>query len=291
MTFEALETKMSFSVTPEHRRAFREDGIVKLTGVVDAHLLKELNRCFDWSISHPGPTVMGRTEGDAVTFVDFGNPAARSMYEKSISRSPFGRIAAELWSSEFVGFLCEEVFWKKGRADQTFWHQDTSYWHWGGEHWANFWIPLCAHKAEYAIKVVRGSHKGIMYDGTTFNPKNPTEPLWGDAASFPRLPDISAEAAANPASWDIVSFDVEPADVVVFHPHCLHAGGGADEKMPERRTLVLRFFGDKSYYSDHLPNVPGMYKYVPIKSARGGFLANGDPYRPEDAPNINAAAQ
>ena len=278
---------MSFSVTAEQRRAFQEDGIVKLPGVVDSRLLDELNSCFEWAVRHPGPTLIGDAEGDEFSFVDLGNPAGRAMYEKLIADSPFGRIASDLWQSEFVGFLSEEVFWKKGKAHQTFWHQDTPYAPWSGEHWANFWIPLCDHPADYAIKVVRGSHKGIMYDGTTFNPRDPTEPLWGDAGTFPRLPDISAELAADPASWDIVSFDVEPGDVVVLHSHCVHSGGGADATMPERRTLVLRFFGDKSYYSDHLPDAPGMYENPPIESVNGGYLADGDLFRPERVANVN----
>jgi hypothetical protein len=58
--------------------------------------------------------------------------------------------------------------------------------------------------------------------------------------------------------------------------------------MPERRTLVLRFFGDESHFSAHIPNVPSMYKYEPIPSATGGTLADGDPYRPADAPNLLA---
>ena len=142
---------MSFSVTAEQRCAFQEDGIVKLPGVVDSRLLDELNSCFEWAVRHPGPTLIGDAEGDEFSFVDLGNPAGRAMYEKLIADSPFGRIAADLWQSEFVGFVSEEVFWKKGKADQTFWHQDTPYAPWRGEHWANFWIPLCDHPADYEL--------------------------------------------------------------------------------------------------------------------------------------------
>ena len=77
-----------------------------------------------------------------------------------------------------------------------------------------------------------------------------------------------------------------PGDVVVLHPHCLHARGGTDAKVPERRTLVLRFFGDKSHYSAHIPDTPSMYEYAPIKSANGGYLADRDPYRPEAVANL-----
>lgn len=279
---------MSNAVTPEQRKTFQRDGVVKLPGVIDGALLDELNRCFDRSVSDPTARAFGNAEGDEFSFVDYDNRANRSMYEQMLERSPFGRIAAGLWESAFVGFLCEELFWKKGKAEATRWHQDTSFLPWAGAHWANFWIPLVSHTARYGIRVVRGSHKGIMYDGTTFTGDDPTEPLWGENGNFPRLPDITAELAADPTSWDVVSFDVEPGDLVVLHPHCLHAGGAADENMPERRTLVLRFFGDESYYSGHLPDAPGLYENAPIKSVNGSYLQDGDPYRPAGVTNLNA---
>ena len=278
---------MDYTITEAQRRALRDDGIVKLPGLIDSKLLDDLNASFSWSIGHPGPIAVGNTSGPNIFFVDNGNPEALPMYKELVGRSGFGRIAADLWGSEYVGYFAEEIFWKKGKSGPTFWHQDTVYSPWGGEHWCNFWIPLVEMTEDYAIRVVRGSHKGIMYDGTTFNPKDPTEPLWGDAGDFPRLPDISAEAAADPDAWDIVGFDVEPGDVVVLHPHCLHSGGGADSTLPERRNMVLRFFGDKSYYSDHLPNAKGMYDHKPIPSAAGGYLKDGDPYRPATAMQAN----
>ena len=281
---------MAFEVTVEHKQSLQEDGIVKLPGLIDDVLLDELNRCFGWSVAHPGPIAAGSPEGDNVFFVDNANPEARPMYRNPVSNSPFGRIAAELWGSEYVGYYAEEVFWKTGRSMATFWHQDTVYSPWGGEHWGNFWIPLVEMNAEYAIRVVRGSHQGIMYDGTTFNPKDPTDPLWGDAGDFPRLPDISADIEKDPTSWDVAGFDVEPGDVVVLHPHCLHIGGGADENLPERKNLVLRFFGDKSFFSDHLPKTKdrGLYDHEPIPATSGGYLQDGDPYRPEGTLQANA---
>ncbi len=281
---------MTYHVTEDQKRALREDGIVKLPGLVDAALLDELDACFRWSVAHPGPIAVGNTEGENIRFVENANPEARPLYRDLVSHSPFGRVAADLWGSEYVGYYAEEVFWKKGRADPTFWHQDTVYSPWTGEHWGNFWIPLCEMDREHAIRVVRGSHLGVMYDGTMFNPKDPTEPLWGDAGNFPRLPDISAEVAADPDSWDIAGFDVEPGDVVVLHPHCLHSGGGADDTLPERRNLVLRFFGDRSYYSQHLPDAPGMYDHKPIPAATGGYLKDGDLYRPRSTLQANLPA-
>jgi ectoine hydroxylase-related dioxygenase (phytanoyl-CoA dioxygenase family) len=61
-----------------------------------------------------------------------------------------------------------------------------------------------------------------------------------------RLPNIEAERAR----WDIVSWAVEPGDVLVFHPGMLH-GGAPTSPGSRRRTLSLslatmRFYTPRS---------------------------------------------
>ena len=43
---------IDYSVTDDQKHALKEDGIVKLPGLINSSLLKELNKCFDWSISN-----------------------------------------------------------------------------------------------------------------------------------------------------------------------------------------------------------------------------------------------
>ena len=278
---------MTYQVTETQKKAFAEEGIVKLPSLISSDLLAELNTCFDWSVAHPGPIASGRTDRENFSFVDNGNPEAKPMYDELVTRSGLGHVVAELWGCKYVGYFAEEIFWKKGKADPTFWHQDTAYQPWSGPHWGNLWIPLISMNTQQSIQVVKGSHKGIQYDGTTFNPTNPTQPLWGKVAAFPRLPDITAEVTANPDSWEILGFDLVPGDAVLFHPHCLHRGGGTDSTLPERRNIVFRFFGDQAYYSDHLPKTGGMYELKPIPSVNGGYLADGEPYRPAANIQVN----
>tara|TARA_B100000902_G_C27204105_1_gene860640 strand:+ start:332 stop:1168 length:837 start_codon:yes stop_codon:yes gene_type:complete len=273
---------MNFTITKDQKQRFAQDGIVKLPGLISIELLAELDACFEWSVAHPGPLASGKTDRDDFSFVDNGNPEAKSMYDEIVARSGFGEVIAELLDSQYVGYFAEEIFWKKGRSNPTFWHQDTAYQPWSGEHWCNMWIPLMPMSADQSVQIIKGSHKGIQYDGTTFNPKNPTQALWGGAAKFPPLPDITADVAENPESWAVLGFDLVPGDVLVFHPHCLHRGGGTDSNMPERRNMVFRFFGDKAYYSDHLPKTGGMYTLKPIAASGGGYLTDGDRYRPAD---------
>ena len=162
---------MKGTITQDQKNAFERDGITKLPNVIGDELLAKLNRCFDWSVAHPGPIAVGKPEGENINFIDNGNPEAYKMYSDLVLGSGFGAIASELWDSKYVGFFAEEIFFKQGKSRPTYWHQDTVYSPWGVEHWANFWIPLVQMTAEQSIRIVRGSHKGVMYDGTTFNPK------------------------------------------------------------------------------------------------------------------------
>ena len=89
-------------------------------------------------------------------------------------------------------------------------------------------------------------------------------------SSLPRLPDIEADRA----HWDIVSWAVEPGDLIVFHPAMLH-GGAPTHPGQRRRTLTLRIFGEAAVYD-------------PREGGAGPRLTNfhdrlqaGDPFRDE----------
>ena len=159
-------------LTEQQKLDFEQNGIVKLQNVIDETLMHKLNQCFEWSLANPGPIASGNPSGENINFVDNANPKAYQMYGDLVLESNFGAIASELWGSEYVGFFAEQVFLKQGKSRPTYWHQDTVYWPLGGEHWANFWIPLVQMTKEQSIQIVRGSHKGTMYDGTTFNPSD-----------------------------------------------------------------------------------------------------------------------
>ena len=103
---------MTYQITEDQKKSFVEDGIVKLPGLINPALLKELNVCFEWSIAHPGPIASGRTDRPDFSFVDNGNPEAKSMYDEIVARSGFGEVVAELLNSQYMGYFAEEIFWK-----------------------------------------------------------------------------------------------------------------------------------------------------------------------------------
>jgi hypothetical protein len=82
---------------------------------------------------------------------------------------------------------------------------------------------------------------------------------------------------AEKARWPTISWAVEPGDVIFFHFKTLH-GGAATRPGQRRRTLTLRFFGERTHYDPKtakaLPNMPDMAEVLkPGQTMRGpGFL-------------------
>jgi ectoine hydroxylase-related dioxygenase (phytanoyl-CoA dioxygenase family) len=262
------------------REAFWRDGIVKLEQLIDADLRARCLACVDWSIEHPGPMAQQVFKGTRHQhLVDNANPAATEMYRQLVHAPVFAKALSQILESEHVWYFAEELFIRRGgMAGRTPWHQDTSYLPFGGRQWANLWISFESLPRKNALEVMRGSHLGPTYDGTDFrDAEDPTRPLHGGA--WTRLPDIEAERAADPNAWNVAGFATEPGDVIMLHPRSLHGGAPVDAATPDRRTLVLRFFGDDAIFQD-LPHGADFKFYgARMQEHVFGGLKDGDPMR------------
>jgi len=262
--------------------SYRRDGAVLIPNVLSPEELARCRECYDWCVAHPSPNAFSLYKGTQhQTHNDNSNPAAVERLNALVSSLPFGPLLGELWRSENVWYYAEEVFAKEGgEVGRTPWHQDTSYFPWAGRHWANAWIsfePLARHNS---IEIIRGSHLGPRYDGTTFkNADDPTDPLHGGNAT--RLPDIEAERKVDPDRYDIVSWASSPGDVLFVHPGTLHGGAPLDEGCPNRHTLVLRFFGDDAtFFPLPQPSRSGFFTAAGhLHLEHIGHLKEGEPFR------------
>ncbi|WP_293905170.1 phytanoyl-CoA dioxygenase family protein [Phenylobacterium sp.] len=224
--------------------AYARDGVVHLPGVLNAEALAGARAAYDWSLAHPGPLASNiRQASDATFYQDLYNPDCLTGYRAMLEASPIPALVADLWGSGPVWFMYEQVFLKEGgEARRTPWHQDSSYLAVAGEDLAVAWITFDPVPKADSLEFVRGSHRGRLYNGSRFELGDDTAPTH-PRSSLPRLPDIEADRDR----WDIVSWAVEPGDLIVFHPAVLH-GGAPTHPGRRRRTLTLRFFGDQAVY-------------------------------------------
>lgn len=239
--------------------AFARDGVVHFPKALDAAALADALSAWEWSMAHPSPLASQFRQATPSTFYhDLYNPECIGGYRAMLEASPVPGIVAGLWGAPDVWFMYEQVFLKEGGVTRrTPWHQDSSYLAVEGEHLAVAWITFDACAKEDSLEFVRGSHRGPLYNGSRFELGDDTAPTHPDSP-LPRLPDI--EAARG--DFDIVSWAVEPGDLIVFHPALLH-GGAATQPGKRRRTLTLRFFGPDARYASRVggagPRIKGFH--------------------------------
>lgn len=256
------------------REAMERDGVICLRGFLDAGQLADAKAAFDWTAANPGP-FFTEFPGDEGAWQDLSNPAAYEAYDPMLRRSPIPSLLSALWGGSPVWFMYEQIFSKTGTVNRTPWHQDSSYQPVGGKDLAVVWISLDPVPPEQTLEYCLGSHRGPLYNASSFKPGDPTDPLY-KTGNLPRLPDIEAKRG----EWDIAGWATEPGDVVIFHPGVLH-GGGAPGKAGRRRTLTLRFFGEDARYEARpgptaAPRVEGLHER----------LSEGDPFRDPAFPKL-----
>jgi hypothetical protein len=242
------------------RETYRRDGVVFLPQVLDRVALRQALEAYEWSLANPGAgSSKFKQTTDATFYQDLYNLRVLEGYRAMLESSPIPKICTKLWGSRSVWFMYEQVFLKEGgETRRTPWHQDGSYLPIDGDDVAVAWITFDALSKEDSLEFVAGSHKGVVYNGSRFELGDDTAPL-DERSPLPRLPNIQAERE----KWRIVSWPIVPGDLIVFHLRTLH-GGAPTHPGSRRRTLTLRFFGERAHYDPKiakaLPNVPDLPK-------------------------------
>ena len=238
-------TSMSLQGISDLRRRLREDGAIHVPRALDENTMKLARDAYQWSLCHPSKNsaqFQGTPEAPSKFYQDLLNPNVLTGYQRLLEESCAPDVVAELWDSPDVWFMYEQVFLKEGgESRRTPWHQDSSYLPIAGEKIAVMWITFEPAAKQDSLEFVRGSHRATLYDGSRFDPNDDTAPIYG---TLPRLPNIEADRS----KWNILSWAVEPGDVLIFHPAMLH-GGAPTHAGRRRSTLSLRFFGENAIYS------------------------------------------
>lgn len=225
------------------RETFSRDGVVCVRGALDQSEMELAEQAFEWTLNHPGPGARQVFAGTPGAFYqDHANPNAFPAYRSLLLDTVLPDLVAAVLGSERLWLLYEQIWLKEGgEARSTPWHQDLSYVPMAGDHVATVWLNLDPVPGDLALEFVRGSHRGPLFNPTAFDADEPRAAMFAEGV-WPALPDIDAARAA----WPIVSWAIEPGDVIIFHMGTLH-GGAPTARGGRRRTVSLRFFGDHSY--------------------------------------------
>ena len=208
--------------------------------VLGQEWLDRLAEAVEKNIAEPGPYGKNHAESGGAYFGDYVNWKRIGDFLTISSDGPLGAVAAELMGARRVQLFHEHVLVKEPHNEAaTPWHQDMPYYCLEGEKTVSLWVPLDPVGKQESLNFLKGSHK----DKTTYMPRRfkTLEPLEGDTTEYEAFPPIDEN------SDDIVSFAVDPGDVLAFDFHTLHAAP-ANPTDTRRRAVSFRFFAEGARY-------------------------------------------
>jgi ectoine hydroxylase-related dioxygenase (phytanoyl-CoA dioxygenase family) len=145
-------------------RCFREDGFVRLPGVLSPALLNEYAPEIDRLVAEQNPLKDVPLEERSLydqAFIQVSNiwPLSEKARELAFSRR-LARIAAELMGTRGVRMWHDQALYKEPSGGFTPWHVDQQYWPMASPHSVTAWIPLQDTPLEMGpLCFGRGSHR------------------------------------------------------------------------------------------------------------------------------------
>src|SRR5262249_26695370 len=137
----------------------------------------------------------------------------------------------------------------------TPWHQDTPFLRVRGYDMCRVWLSCDVSPGDITVQMVRGSHRWNVVYST--EPEARSAKLEATAQSnydFDNLGDPNLPLAPDVAryrdSFDILSFDVEPGDALVFQGNMLHGSTGRDTWDRPRRAFATMWGGPNLRYHE-----------------------------------------
>ena len=251
-------------LTKEDIAAYRRDGAVLIKDFLSKDELGLLEAGLEEV--HANPSAMfsrvGATEGEGESVVDQLPTKASTKLHRLLDESPMAELAARMMGTPSAQLVLDQMFYKQaGQVVPTPWHQDTPFLNVRGDDIARVWVPCDPSPEDVTVQVVRGSHLwNIVYSTGNMAESDVVMADEGDAFTYdgvggdnaPPVPDI----ARHRDSFDILSWNVEPGDAVVFHGNILHGASGKANHPHRRRAFAVLFGGPQLRY--HIPAGHGM---------------------------------
>ncbi len=264
MTYPAYPQRV---LTTEEIDTFRRDGVVMIKGLLQENWLSLMETGVEQArkeASLMGKAMSAKSPGYQMdAFLWKRIDALRDL----IYYSPLARWAQQLLDSKEIRFFYDQMFVKEPGTDApTPWHQDTTFWPLEGNQICSFWVPLDpVTRANSGLQYVKGSHRWPNRF-KAISPDYNSALLEDD--SLDDVPDINA----NPDKYESTCWDMEPGDVLIFHPLTLHGSSGNTTRDKMRRALALRWLGDDVRFAPSDTRMPIAYEHDAIAGGpvRGG---------------------
>ncbi len=276
------------NVSEADQQAFHRDGAILLKGILDRKWVDLIETGLEYAEAHPD----GMSAGVGMPLRIDQFPAMHSEdLARAMQSSPIAEIVGRVLDSP-VRFYMDQMFYKPaGPIAPSAWHQDTCYYNVEGHQLVRAWVCVDPVPREASLEVVRGSHlwnvtyrppvgrdpesdpEGVAATDAAhargerlIGPESFEQWTYFDSFADPGLPPLP-NIEANRGSFDVMGWDYEPGDVILFHGHILHsARGGVTLPHPRRSHASLWAGADVRYLhrrSQSIPDPIGLYDFNP----------------------------
>jgi ectoine hydroxylase-related dioxygenase (phytanoyl-CoA dioxygenase family) len=228
-------------ITAEDIQQYDENGVVMLKGMFGLGWIEHLREATEVAMARPGPNAEEYAKRGGRFFGDLDLARRHAAFAEFVHLSPAAEIAGTIMGASKVNFFYDQLLVKEpGTAEPTPWHQDQPYWAVRGWQVASIWLPMDTVSVDSSLKYVAGSHRWGAHNPHNFIDDSPYE-----GTGLPELPDINA----NPEQYQILGWDMEPGDCLVFQAMIVHGSAGNSSLQNRRRALATRWTGDDARYA------------------------------------------
>jgi ectoine hydroxylase-related dioxygenase (phytanoyl-CoA dioxygenase family) len=244
------------SLTPEQIAQYQRDGAILIKGVLRGAELELLAQGLEEARANPGErfTKVQSPAGEGETLLEMFPSQHCPSLRKVVASGTVAEVAGRLMRTPSAQLVLEQTFYKqKGYINPTPWHQDTPFLRVRGHDMARVWLSCDASPKALTVQVVRGSHRwNVVYDTATPDSDRVATAAEGAEFTFDGIGDDTLPVAPDVAryrdSFEILSWDVEPGDAVVFNGNVLHGADGAADHPNARRALATMWGGPDLRY-------------------------------------------
>lgn len=237
-------------ISEEDIAAYQRDGAVVLRGVLGAEALALLETGVEEAYRNRDHrhSIVRTAEGTGETLVEQypsqNSPALAALVASGMP----GAIAARMMGTASAQLVLDQIFYKSaGPIAPTPWHQDTPFLRVRGDQMVRVWLCCDPSPADLTVQVVRGSHRwNVVYNTRTMasspvlsERKGEFEAAQLGDAYLPLVPDV----ASHKDSFDIMRFDVQPGDALIFQGNMLHGADGRAWCDHPRRAFAMLWGG------------------------------------------------
>ena len=226
------------------------NGATVIRDVIDSNWIKEMRIAIDSILSDPGKASIEYTpkENTGRYYGDFFLWRRNKSFKDFAFQSNLPELAGKILDSKNINFFYDQLLVKEPKTSEaTPWHHDLPYWPIKGGHIISFWVGFDkVTKNTGAVEYIKGSHKwNKFFAPASFGADTGFNDHYKEMGLEP-MPDINS----NLKDYELLSWDVNPGDIVVHHPLVIHGSSGNFSSNIRRRGLALRYIGDDVTWDD-----------------------------------------